>query len=142
LRAALQRAGMLDSVRDLNGTLFAPTDAAFKGAGINETTLARVPAGMLARLLRYHVARREGEVFPHCETHNATTDLILDSGAPGVVKVKYTADIHPAKYGALSIVPEFHVVDALGREILVKCVGFGGCVFVLGGWVYGKQESF
>jgi hypothetical protein len=122
LRAALQRAGMLDSVRDLNGALFAPTDAAFKGAGINETALARMPPSVLARLLRYHVARREGEVFPHCETHNATTDLILDSGAPGVVKVKCTVDVHTLKYGRYTISAEYIVTDTAGRGTYFRCV--------------------
>ncbi len=74
LKAAVERAGWQDSLSNGNFTLFAPTDSAFRRAGIT-SGFSAYSADSLRRILRYHIlpTRYSATGFPTASNTELTT---------------------------------------------------------------------
>ena len=82
LDSAMSKAGLLltfDS--STNYTLFAPTDVAFKNAGIYDSTISKYSVADLKRLIMYHTIANIGKTLAVLKTE-VTTNTPIPSGSP------------------------------------------------------------
>lgn len=117
LNAAIAKAGLGSALSQGTLTLFAPTDAAFKAAGIDAGTLNSATPAALTAILQYHVlpARTPSAGIPSAENTEVTT---LNGAKLWVSKKSSAVSVNGARVTQADVEAPNGVVHVVDRVLL------------------------